>query len=319
MKNWTYKNLAVATLVLCACAESAQAQELTGRLKRIKETGVITLGVRDSSIPFSYLTENQSYQGYAIDLCLKAATAVQRQLGLSKLTVTMLPVTAITRIPLIANGTIDLNCDSATNNEDRQKTVTFAPTMFVTSNRIMTKKASGFKKLDDLKGKVVVASSGTSNIKQLTSLNAERNLGINILTARDHAEAFLMFETDRASAIINDDIILASLAATSKKPGDYAISTEALSVEPLGIIEPLNDPAFKKVVDTALANLYQSGEIDRIYAKWFQTPIPPKGINLNIPMSAELRAVMAKPTDSPDPSVYALVPEAQRKSLKAKK
>lgn len=306
MKQLKRGKLALATLLLGVLVGSAHGQDLTGRLKKIKETGVITLGVRDSSIPFSYLTENQTYIGYAVDLCLEAATAVQRELGLSKLDIKMLPVTAVTRIPLIANGTIDLNCDSATNNEERQKTVTFAPTIFVTSSRIMAKKSSSYRKLDDLKGKVVVASSGTSNVKQLATLNGERKLGITILTARDHAEAFLMFETDRAQAIINDDIILASLAATSKSPGDYVLSSEALSVEPLGIIEPLNDPAFKKVVDAAISNVYRSGEINRIYAKWFQSPIPPKGVNLNIPMSAEFKAVVAKPTDSPIAAEYAL-------------
>lgn len=290
---------------------AVQAQDLTGTLKKVKDTGTLTLGVRDSSIPFSYLDDKQSYQGYSIDLCLKAATAIQKNLGMTALNVKMVPVTSATRIPLMANGTIDMECGSTTNNMERQQQVSFAPTTFVTANRVLAKKSSNVKVLDDLKGKTVVSTSGTSNLKQLTTLNAERNLGINIMTAKDHAEAFLMVETGRAAAFVMDDILLASLAASSKSPNDYMISTEALSVEPYGLIVRRQDPAFKKVVDDAIINLMKTGEINKIYAKWFLSPIPPKGINLNVPMSPQLQAVIAKPTDSGEPSAYAAVPEAQ--------
>ena len=294
-----------------------QAQE-TGTLKKIKDTGTITLGVRDSSIPFSYLDDRQSYQGYSIDLCLKAVTAIQKQLGMTALNVKMNPVTSATRIPLMANGTVDLECGSTTNNLERQKQVAFAPTTFVTANRILSKKSSNINTLADLKGKSVVSTSGTSNLKQLTTLNGERNLGMNIMTAKDHAEGFLMVETGRAAAFVMDDILLASLAASSKSPGDYTISKEALSVEPYGIMMRREDPAFKKAVDTAVANVLKSGDINRIYYKWFQSPIPPKGINLNIPMSEQFKAVVAKPTDSGDPATYAAVPEAQKAAMKKK-
>lgn len=298
-------------------AGAAQAQE-TGTLKKIKDTGAITLGVRDSSIPFSYLDDKQSYQGYSIDLCLKVVTAIQKQLGLTALNVKMNPVTSATRIPLMANGTVDLECGSTTNNLERQKQVAFAPTTFVTANRILSKKSSHIDALADLKGKSVVSTSGTSNLKQLTTLNGERNLGMNIMTAKDHAEAFLMVETGRAAAFVMDDILLASLAASSKAPGDYTISKEALSVEPYGIMMRRDDPAFKSAVDKAIENVLKSGEINRIYYKWFQSPIPPKGINLNIPMSEQLKAVVAKPTDSGDPATYAAVPQAQKESSKKK-
>ena len=298
-------------------AVAAQAQE-TGTLKKIKDTGQITLGVRDSSIPFSYLDDKQSYQGYSIDICLKVVTAIQKQLGLTALNVKLNPVTSATRIPLMDNGTVDLECGSTTNNLERQKQVAFAPTTFVTANRLLSKKASGIKTLDDMKGKAIVSTSGTSNLKQITQLNAEKNLGMSIMAAKDHAEGFLMVETGRAVAFGMDDILLASLAATSKSPADYTISTEALSVEPYGIMMRREDPAFKKAVDTAVENLLKSGDINRIYAKWFQSPIPPKGINLNIPMSAQLKAVVAKPTDSGDPATYATVPEAQKLSSKKK-
>jgi len=297
---------------------SVHAEEFSGRLKKIKDSGTLTLGVRDSSIPFSYLDDKQSYQGYSIDLCLKAATAIQKKLGLSSLNIKMVPVTSATRIPLIANGTTDISCDSATNNEERWKQVDFSVTEFVTANKFLSKKAANLKTLDDLKGKTVVSTSGTSNLKQITSLNTERNLGLNILAAKDHAEAFLMVETGRAAAFVMDDILLSSLAANSKAPGDYQVSTEALSVEPYGLILPRGDKDFKKVVDDALTVVYKGDDIKKIYGKWFQAPIPPKGINLNVPMSPQLQAVMAKPTDSFDPAAYAAVPEAQKNQGKKK-
>jgi glutamate/aspartate transport system substrate-binding protein len=297
-------------------ATVAQAQDLTGTLKKVKDTGTLTLGVRDSSIPFSYLDDKQSYQGYSIDLCMKAATAIQKKLGMTALNIKMVPVTSATRIPLIANGTIDLSCGSATNNLERQKQVAFAPTMFVTANRLLAKKSSNIKTLADMKGKTIVSTSGTSNLKQITALNGERNLDMKILTAKDHAEAFLMVETGRAVAFAMDDILLASLAASSKAPSDYSITADALSVEPYGIIERREDPQFKKVVDDALAAVYKSDEINRIYSKWFLSPIPPKGINLNVPMSAELKKAFAHPTDSGDPATYAVVPAAQKESTK---
>ncbi|MFZ6863314.1 transporter substrate-binding domain-containing protein [Undibacterium sp. Ji67W] len=311
------KTLALMISVGVTC-NMAHAQE-TGTLKKIKDSGTIILGVRDSSIPFSYLDDKQSYQGYSVDLCMKIVTSVQRQLGLSTLNVKLNPVTSATRIPLMANGTIDLECGSTTNNLERQKQVAFAPTTFVTANRILSKKAANIKSLADLRGKVVVSTSGTSNLKQLTTLNADQNLGINILPAKDHAEAFLMVETGRAAAFVMDDILLASLAANSKSPSDYEISKEALSVEPYGIMLRKDDPAFKKAVDTAISNILTSGDINRIYNKWFMQPIPPKNITLNWPISDQFKAVIAKPTDSGEPSAYAAVPEAQKAVLKKKK
>jgi glutamate/aspartate transport system substrate-binding protein len=297
---------------------SVHAEEFTGRLKKIKDSGTLTLGVRDSSIPFSYLDDKQSYQGYSIDLCLKAATAIQKKLGLTSLNIKMVPVTSATRIPLIANGTTDISCDSATNNQERWNQVAFSVTEFVTANKFLSKKAANLKTLDDLKGKTVVSTSGTSNLKQITALNAERNLGMNILAAKDHAEAFLMVETGRAAAFVMDDILLSSLAANSKAPADYQVSSEALSVEPYGLILPKGDNDFKKVVDDALTVVYKGDDIKKIYAKWFQSPIPPKGVNLNVPMSPQLQAVLAKPTDSYDPAAYAVVPEAQKNLGKKK-
>lgn len=284
-------------------AGTAQAQE-TGTLKKIKDSGSVTLGVRDTSIPFSYLDDKQTYQGYSIELCMKAVAAIQKQLGMKTLEVKLNPVTSATRIPLMANGTIDLECGSTTNNLERQNQVAFAPTTFVTANRLLSKKSSGINSLADMKGKTLVSTSGTSNLKQVTTLNAERNLGMNIMTAKDHAEGFLMVETGRAVAFAMDDILLAGLQAGAKTPGDYTISKEALSVEPYGIMMRKDDPAFKKAVDKAIEDVFKSGEINKIYTKWFLSPIPPKNITLNMPMTEQLKNVIAKPTDSGDPAAY---------------
>ena len=280
------------------------AQDLTGTLKKIKDTGTITLGHRESSVPFSYYDDKQQVIGYAMDLCNRIVEAVKRDLKLAKLDVKLNPVTSATRIPLMANGTVDLECGSTTNNLERQKQVAFTITHFVTANRFVSKVASKFKAVDDLKGKTIVSTSGTTNIKQITEINAQKNLGMNILTAKDHAEAFLMVETDRATAFVMDDILLYSLVATSKSPKDYVISAAALSVEPYGIMLRRDDPAFKKIVDAAMVSIYKSGQINAIYDKWFQKPIPPKGVNLNLPMSASFKKVVANPTDSGDPAAY---------------
>jgi glutamate/aspartate transport system substrate-binding protein len=287
------------------CATPAAAQDLTGTLKKIKETGAITIGFRDSSIPFSYLDDNQKPIGFAIDICYKIVDAVKKELKLDKLEVEFNPVTSSTRIPLLANGTIDLECGSTTNNADRQKQVSFTNTHFLTATRFVSKKSSKLNSIDDLKGKSVASTSGTNNIKQLTEANAARNLGINIIPAKEHAESFLLVETDRAVAAVLDDILLASFVAGSKDPDAYVISKEAFfKPEPYGIMLRKDDPAFKKVVDAATAALYQSADGQKLYDKWFMQKIPPKGLNLNAPISAELQNEFAKPSDSPDPDSY---------------
>ena len=287
------------------CAAQASAQELTGTLKKVKDTGTITIGYRDSSIPFSYLDDNAKPIGFAIDICGKIVDAVKSELKLDKLTVEFNPVTSSTRIPLLANGTIDLECGSTTNNPDRLKQVAFTNTHFLTATRFVSKKSSNLNSIEDLKGKSVASTSGTTNIKQLTETNAARNLGINIIPAKEHAESFLMVETDRAVAAVLDDILLASFVAGSKDPDAYIISTDAFSKpEPYGIMMRKDDPDFKKVVDAATAALYQSADGQKLYDKWFMQKIPPKGLNLNAPISAELKHEFAKPSDSPDPDSY---------------
>jgi glutamate/aspartate transport system substrate-binding protein len=239
-----------------------------------------------------------------MDLCARIVDGVKKDLKLANLETKLNPVTSATRIPLIANGTVDLECGSTTNNLERQKQVSFTITHFVTANRFVSKKSANLKTVDDLKGKTVVSTSGTTNIKQITEIGAQKGLNLNILAAKDHAEAFLMVETGRAAAFVMDDILLYSLVAGSKAPNDYTISADALSVEPYGIMLRRDDAPFKKVVDEAMIATYRSGTINPIYDKWFLQPIPPKGLNLNVPMSAAFKKVVASPTDSGDPAVY---------------
>jgi len=293
---------AAAALACALFAAPALAQE--GTLDKIKKTGTITVGHRDASIPFSYYDDKQQPVGYAVDICMRIVSAVKQELKLSSIQVNYQLVTSANRIPLMANGTIDLECGSTTNNIERQKQVWFTNTHFVTANRWIAKKSSNIKALNDLKGKTIVSTAGTTNIKQITEINAAQNLGMNIVSANGHPEAFQMVETGRAVAFVMDDILLYSLAAQSRSPKDYAISAGALSVEPYGIMIRKDDEAFKKVVDKATADLYSSGAIKQIYDKWFLKPVPPKGINLNVPMSDALKKVFAKPTSSGDPNDY---------------
>ncbi|MEO5932210.1 MAG: transporter substrate-binding domain-containing protein, partial [Duganella sp.] len=208
---------------------------------------------------------------------------------------------------------------STTNNAERQKQVAFAPTMFVISNRLLAKKAANIRGLADMKGKTLVATAGTTTLKQMTTLNNERKLDMNIVVGKDHPESFLMLETGRAAAEANDDILLASQVATARNPGEYAITQEPLSVEPYAIMMRRGDPAFKAVVDAALAQFYQSPEFTKTYNKWFMSAIPPRGINLNFPMPETLKAVIAKPTDSADPAAYAVPPAPAAQKTDAKK
>ena len=292
----------IVLLAALALALPAMAQE--GTLKKVKDAGSITIGHRDASLPFSYYDDKQQPIGYAMDLCMKIVDAVKAELKLQKLDVKYQLVTSANRIPLMANGTIDLECGSTTNNVARQEQVWFTMTHFVTANRWAYKKSSNLGKLSDLKGKTIVSTAGTTNIKGMTEINAAQNLGMNIISANGHSEAFQMVETGRAVAFAMDDILLAGLVAQSRTPGDYAISAEATSVEPYGIMVRRGDKAFKAVADAAMSNVYHSGQINAIYSKWFEKPVPPKGVNLNLPMGAAFKKVVANPTSSGDPKAY---------------
>jgi len=303
--------LILTAMALCVTGNATFAQQPTDTLDKIRSSGVITIGHRESSIPFSYYDKNEKVVGFGMDLCTIVADAVKAHLGLARLEVRLVPITPSLRIPSILSGKIDLACETMTNNIERQKVVAFSSTFFVAANRFVSKAAANLKTLDDLKGRTVVSTIGSTNLKQISELNAQHNLGLTIVAAKDNFEAFRMLESDRAAAHFMDDILLYGTVANSAAPADYAISDEALSVEPYGILLPRDDAAFKKVADDALAAIYRSGEINKIYAKWFLNPIPPNGVSLNVPMSAALKRAIEHPTDSGDPEAYSMRHAAQ--------
>ena len=283
--------------LVSSMALSANAQELTGTLKKIKDTGTITIGHRESSIPFSYLDDKQQPVGYAMDLCAKVVDAVKAELKMPNLKVAYQPVTSANRIPLLQNGTIDLECGSTTNSVERQKQVAFGPTYFVVNISAAVKKDSGIKTFADLNGKTVASTSGTTSIPLLRGYEKAKGIDFKELQAKDHAESMQLVASDRAQAFIMDDILLAGQIANQQNPGAYMILPESLRTEPYSMMLRREDPQFKALVDRAVGNVYKSGEIDKIYAKWFTTAIPPRNINMNFPQTPAIKEAFKSPND----------------------
>ena len=271
----------------------------TSTLDKIKQTGSMTLAYRESSIPFSYLDDKAQPIGFGYEICQKVVDAVKRATGRADLKLQYQAVTSANRIPLLQNGTIDIECGSTTNNSERAKQVTFATNYFYTGTRFLVKSGTNVAKLGDLAGKTVVSTTGTTNFQIIRRLNEEQKLGIDLLGAKDHAESALLVETGRAVAFGMDDILLYGLRASSKSPADLAVVGEPIQVEPYAIMVRRDDPAFKKLVDDTLAGMMKSGEFEALYKKWFQSPIPPKGINLQVPMSKELTDNLKALSDKP--------------------
>jgi glutamate/aspartate transport system substrate-binding protein len=297
------KKLLLAFFFCCLCS-AGWTQEKSGTLEKVAETKTFTIGHRESAVPLSYYDDQQKPIGFAVDLCVKVAEAVKKELKLPDLQVKFAPVSASTRIPLIANGTVDIECGVTTNNLARQQQVSFSTTTFVAANRFASKRADKFAKVTELKGRTITSTAGSNNIQQITAMNASASMGMTILPAKDHAEGFLMLDSGRASAFVMDDILLAGLVANSKDPAKYEISADALSAEPYALMMRRDDPKFKKVVDDTLRQLYASGEIRKIYARWFESPIPPRNVNLSLPPSSALLRVWKTPSDSPDQAAY---------------
>jgi len=288
--------LAVSLIALGLMAGTASAQS-SDTLKKIKETGVISLGHRESSIPFSYYDDKQNVIGYSQDIAMKIVEAVKVKLAMPDLKVKLTPVTSQNRIPLVQNGTIDLECGSTTHDAERAKQVGFTDTIFVIGTRLMTKKESGIKDFADLKGKTVVTTAGTTSERILRKLNQDQNLGMSIISA--NSESFLILSTGRAVAYMMDDALLAGERAKSNDPADFVIVGTPQSKESYGCMMRRDDPEFKKVADDAIAKVQTSGEADAIYKKWLLTPIPPKGLNLNFPESDDMKALFKAPNDKP--------------------
>ena len=286
-------------LCLLALALPALAFAQTSTLDKVKQSGTMTLAYRESSIPFSYLDDKAQPTGFAYEICQKIADNVKKATGRSDLKLQYQAVTSANRIPLLQNGTIDIECGSTTNNSERGKQVAFATNYFYTGTRFLVKTGTSVSKLGDLAGKPVVSTTGTTNFQIIRRLNEEQKLGIDLLGAKDHAESALMVQTGRAVAFGMDDILLYGLRASSQNPADLSVVGEPIQVEPYAIMVRRDDPAFKKLVDDTLAGLMKSGEFESLYKKWFQSPIPPKGINLNAPMSKELIDNMKALSDKP--------------------
>ncbi|MDY7561632.1 glutamate/aspartate ABC transporter substrate-binding protein [Pseudomonas sp. CCC3.2] len=280
------------------------AAELTGTLKKIKESGTITLGHRDSSIPFSYLADASGVPvGYSHDIQLKIVEAIKKDLNMPDLKVKYNLVTSQTRIPLVQNGTVDIECGSTTNNAERGQQVDFSVGIFEIGTRLLSKKDSAYKDFADLKGKNVVTTAGTTSERIIKAMNADKQMGMNVISAKDHGESFQMLESGRAVAFMMDDALLAGEMAKARTPGDWAVTGTPQSYEIYGCMVRKEDAPFKKAVDDAIKATFASGEINTIYAKWFTQPIPPKGLNLMFPMSDQLKALIAAPTDKPAPDV----------------
>lgn len=289
------------TLIACLLALLAlpvfAAAEPAGTLQKIQSAGSITLGHRESSIPFSYYDDRQQVVGFSHELALAAVEAIKKELKLAELKVQLNPVTSQTRIPLIQNGTVDLECGSTTNNVERQQQVAFSNSIFLVGTRLLTKKDSGIRDFADLKGKNVVTTAGTTSERLIRKLNADTKASMNIISAKDHGESFLMLETGRAAAFMMDDALLYGEMAKAKHPDEWTVVGKPMSFEAYGCMMRKGDAAFKKVVDEALAKVMKSPRIAEMYKKWFESPIPPKGLNLHFPMSPELKALFKKPND----------------------
>jgi len=298
MKTTTLLRTALAGLCLATLGLPALAQS-SPTLKKIADSGAISLGHRESSIPFSYYDSKQQVVGYSHELMLKAVDAIKAELKRPDLAVKLVPVTSQNRIPLVLNGTVDLECGSTTNNKERAKQVDFSTTLFVVGTRLMTKKDSGVQDFADLKGKNVVVTAGTTSERLLRKYNEESKAGMSIISAKDHGESFLTLETGRAVAFMMDDALLYGEKAKAKKPDEWVVVGKPMSQEPYGCMMRKDDPAFKKIVDAAITKAMLSGEAAKIYAKWFQTPIPPKGLNLNWPASDAVTALFKAPNDKP--------------------
>jgi glutamate/aspartate transport system substrate-binding protein len=290
-------NRLVSVLLAGVAAGCIAAPAAADTLKKIKDSGSISLGHRESSIPFSYYDDKQQVIGYSQEFMLKAVDAIKAELKLASLQTKMVPVTSQNRIPLIQNGTIDIECGSTTNNAERQKQVSFSDTIFIIGTRLLTKKDSGIKDFADLAGKNVVTTAGTTSERLLRKLNDDKKMGMNIISAKDHGESFLTLETGRAVASMMDDALLYGELAKAKKPGDWHVVGTPQSREAYGCMLPKDDAAFKKVVDGAIAKVMNSGEAEKIYAKWFMNPVPPKGLNLNFPLSDDMKALYKAPND----------------------
>lgn len=277
--------LSALALLLAAPAPAMADAGDSPTLKRIEERGTVNIGHRETSIPFSYMDDTGKPIGYSIDICMKIVEAIRAELGKPEIAVKFVPVTGQTRIPLLANGTIDMECGSTTNNLTRQKQVAYLPTTFITGTKIVVRKDSGAKEIEDLKGKIIGLSAGTTNEKAIKSHIAENKLDIKVTEVKDHSQGWLALETGRVDAYGSDDVLLYGLVSKSKSPDDYVVVGRYLSFDPYSIMVPRNDSTFQRLGTAVVAGLMRSGEMEKMYNKWFS----PGPTNIKMPISDTLK------------------------------
>ena len=292
-----YSVVAALSLALVWAPPASSAEGLGPTLQRIKDAGTITIGHREASVPFSYLDDNQKPIGFSVGLCSLVVAKVKAKLGLSDLKVAYQAVNSSNRIPLVKNGTVDIECGSTANTVTRQNEVSFSLIFYAPQFKWIALKSSGLKTTDDLKGKPVLVTQGTNTAQFVAKLNADKGLGMKIQQAKDHAETFLLVQTGRAVAFMEDDILLAGLKATANAPDDLAFLADSFPSDPYGLVVSKDDAGFKQIVDETLRETMQSGAYDKLYTKWFESPIPPKNINLHFPQSEKLRELVKAPSD----------------------
>ena len=287
-------------LLLLPLALSARA-ESSGlpTLEKISRTATISLGHRESSVPFSYYDSKRQVVGYSHDLMLAAVERIRRELKLPALAVKLVPVTSQNRIPLVQNGSVDLECGSTTHNRERARQVAFSVSIFVTSSRLLTRHGSGIEELADLKGRRVAVTAGTTSERSLLLHAEATGTRFDILKVKDHGDGFNSVQEGRAAAFLMDEAMLYGLRAKADRPGDWRVVGQPMAAEVYACMLRKDDPRFKALVDRSLTELMQSGEALKIYRRWFQSPIPPKGLNLNWPAPEALLELYRSPNDRP--------------------
>jgi len=287
--------LAVAALALAPLF--VHAEEPTGTLKKVKDAKLLVIGYRESSVPWSYLDAGQKVVGYSHEVALKIYDAIKVELHMPDLQLRQIPITAQNRIPLMQNGTIDLECNGTTNTSERRKQVAFSNTIAFTQTQLLTKKKSGIREFEDIAGKTVAVTAGTTSERYLRHYADEKKVNLNIVPTRDHSQGFLMLQTDRADAFFMDRDVLGSLVAKAPDKADYVITGKPQTKEALACMLRKDDPQFKALVDRVIAKIQTSGEAAKMYDTWFMAPIPPDGVVLNAPLTAAMRALYAHPND----------------------